>query len=319
MKQRFNYLDIRAIVNELRPLILNTYIQNIYSPSNKHYIFKLSSKHLILVEPGARIHLTNSYENVQTHFNIIARKYLRRNIIKEISQIGFDRVICLVTNKYKIYFEFFAGGNIVITDFDQVIVDLWRTVKEVNVEKGEIYVTNEVVLDFSMEMMYKLGFKDMIGLDRQINEDVRKRVDRKIREIGYCINKEENGICKTNKVEESTVETENSRSDASTDKNSKEKSNASFANSKCTLSLDECMNNEELVSVYNQFMNDVIQSFKDTANIGTLIYVKGKPNTFMPYKIDKIDYLPSLNEALMVYYKKEEKVVKSKSNIVKDK
>lgn len=90
MKQRFTYLDIRSIVNELSPLITNAYLQNIYSINNRTYVFKLSTKHLLLLEVGARLHLTNEINSESlTHFCTKMRPLLRRNIIKAIEQVGF--------------------------------------------------------------------------------------------------------------------------------------------------------------------------------------------------------------------------------------
>ncbi|KAM0687092.1 hypothetical protein COBT_001675, partial [Conglomerata obtusa] len=111
MKQRFTYLDIRAMTNELSMLLTNSYIQQIYTPTPHIFIFKTSSKHLLLVEPGIRLHTVLAYTSAQSFFTPKIR-ILKHNTIKSISQVGFDRVVKMVTNKYTVYFEFFAGGNV---------------------------------------------------------------------------------------------------------------------------------------------------------------------------------------------------------------
>ena len=65
MKQRFSYLDLRLVVNELEDELIGCRLQNIYSleASPRHFSFKFDAKHEgkthMIVDPGFRAHLTN--------------------------------------------------------------------------------------------------------------------------------------------------------------------------------------------------------------------------------------------------------------------
>ncbi|KAM0676190.1 hypothetical protein GVAV_000153 [Gurleya vavrai] len=183
MKQRFTYLDIRAIANELNASLSNSYIQQIYTPTPHIFIFKTSNKQLTLFEPGIRIHPVSSYTSTMTFFMPKIR-ILKHNVLKSISQVGFDRIIKIVTNKFTVYLEFFANGNIIITE-DNLIKEVYRPVKELKIVKGEIYVYNEVSLEFSVEKWIARGMREMVGGDKIVCEEILKEVKREMEKVGF--------------------------------------------------------------------------------------------------------------------------------------
>jgi predicted ribosome quality control (RQC) complex YloA/Tae2 family protein len=58
------------------------------------------------------------------------RKFLRSRRVTSISQIGTDRIIDIAFSDglYHLFLEFFAGGNIILTDGEHKILALWRQV-----------------------------------------------------------------------------------------------------------------------------------------------------------------------------------------------
>ncbi|KAM0681482.1 hypothetical protein COBT_004124, partial [Conglomerata obtusa] len=90
----------------------------------------------------------------------------------------------MVTNKYTVYFEFFAGGNVVITQ-DDIIIEVYRPVKEMNIVKGEIYVVNEVGLVFNVNFWMRRGIREMIGGDKIVADDVLSNVSQVLQNEGF--------------------------------------------------------------------------------------------------------------------------------------
>lgn len=61
MKSRFSTLDIKAALKEVHDNLLGNYVLNIYDIDSKTYLIKLkkcASKHILLIESGARVHPT---------------------------------------------------------------------------------------------------------------------------------------------------------------------------------------------------------------------------------------------------------------------
>lgn len=288
MKQRFTYLDIRTIVNELSALLPNAYIQNIYSSSNRFYAFKLSTKHILLLEVGARFHLTDGYNaEKQTFFCTKLRKLLRHNVFKSIKQIGFDRVVRIETNKFWVYFEFYATGNIIITDFENRIIELFRPVKEMGIEKGTFYVVNPVELMFNIDVFYDVGMKEMIALDKIVYEEIRADFSRELKVID-CDLKHKDG------------------------------KDFIYANNK-ELTCEEAKGNDKVISMYDSYFQGLIEAFENSKDFGVLMYTKDKPTNFIPYKPRSLEghkTFESFNEALRTYFHKEEVKEVKKSNVV---
>lgn len=102
VKTRLTSLDVRASLLELKPGLEGAYLQNIYDIDSRTYLFKFtkkSSKVLVLMESGTRIHSTKySREDSNTFPSAFAaklRKHLRERRLTKCEQMGFDRVIHL--------------------------------------------------------------------------------------------------------------------------------------------------------------------------------------------------------------------------------
>ncbi|CAN6674483.1 ribosome quality control complex subunit 2 [Trichomonascus vanleenenianus] len=153
MKQRFSYLDLQIITNELKPL-LNHRLQNIYdlTSSSRQFLLKFAipdSKKLVIVDPGFRIHLTDYNRSTAlspSGFVAKLRKHLKGRRLNEIKLAPLNRLLVLSfsdDNSYHLVFEFFAGGNLILLDKEHKILSLQRVVSASETQTrcavGEIY------------------------------------------------------------------------------------------------------------------------------------------------------------------------------------
>ncbi|KAJ3163711.1 hypothetical protein HDU86_000305 [Geranomyces michiganensis] len=139
MKQRFSALDVSAQVAELRPRLVGLRMQNVYDINNKTYLFKFSRpdfKEMLLVESGIRFHSTEfarDKAHTPSHFCMKIRKHLRTRRLTAVNQLGVDRVVDLRFGEgeaaYHLILEFFASGNIILTDHEYRILALLRVVE----------------------------------------------------------------------------------------------------------------------------------------------------------------------------------------------
>ncbi|ERF77035.1 hypothetical protein EPUS_07941 [Endocarpon pusillum Z07020] len=142
MKQRFSSLDVKVIVHEISKAVVNLRVSNIYDLSSRIFLFKLAkpgTREQLLVDSGFRCHLTSFARTTAaapSAFVSKLRKYLKSRRITSVSQIGTDRVIELVFSdgQYRVFLEFFAAGNIILTDKEYNILTLLRNVSEGNEE-----------------------------------------------------------------------------------------------------------------------------------------------------------------------------------------
>ncbi|KPI34449.1 Ribosome quality control complex subunit 2, partial [Cyphellophora attinorum] len=151
MKQRFSSIDVRVLSLELSSTLINHRLSNIYDLSSRIFLFKFAkpgSKHSVLVDSGFRCHLTSFARTTAAEPSAFVRrlrKYLKSRRVTDVRQIGTDRVIELDFNgQYKLYLEFFAAGNIILTDGELNVLALLRQVNEgdedVDVRLGSKYV-----------------------------------------------------------------------------------------------------------------------------------------------------------------------------------
>lgn len=104
----------------------------------------------MLVDSGFRCHLTSFSRTAATtpsQFVSRLRKYLKSKRVTSVTQLGTDRVIEITFSdgQYRLFLEFFAAGNIVVTDADLNVLVLLRQVSEgdedVDVKLGGKYLT----------------------------------------------------------------------------------------------------------------------------------------------------------------------------------
>ncbi|CAG8893289.1 unnamed protein product [Penicillium egyptiacum] len=136
MKQRFSSLDVKVITQELASECVNLRVSNIYDLSSRIFLFKLAKpdhRRQLIIDSGFRTHVTQYSRTAATTpspFVTRLRKYLKSRRITGISQIGTDRIIdfSFSDGAYHIFLEFFAGGNIILTDREYNILAVFRQV-----------------------------------------------------------------------------------------------------------------------------------------------------------------------------------------------
>ncbi|MHA1298561.1 MAG: ribosome rescue protein RqcH [Candidatus Helarchaeota archaeon] len=146
MKYSMSNFDIFAIVSELKTKISESRVQKIYQIENI-FIFKFRTKSgtfNLLIETPSRIHITE-YERVKPkvppNFCVKLRKSLKNLRVCNIYQHNFDRVVVLElgyfgseknsesskeTVLFKVIFEFFDKGNVVLTDGKNIVISALR-------------------------------------------------------------------------------------------------------------------------------------------------------------------------------------------------
>ncbi|KAJ2079338.1 hypothetical protein H4R24_003843 [Coemansia sp. RSA 988] len=143
MKQRFSALDVRAIAASYRQRLVGLRLQGIYDVNAKTFLFKFTkpnSKHLVLIESGIRTHTTEYTRDksiMPSSFCMKLRKHLKARRLTGVSQIGMDRVLDFefavsagpeYEGTYHIICEFYASGNVILTNHCYEILALSRVV-----------------------------------------------------------------------------------------------------------------------------------------------------------------------------------------------
>ncbi|KAL5051713.1 hypothetical protein BDW71DRAFT_193960 [Aspergillus fruticulosus] len=136
MKQRYSSLDVQVISKELASELVGLRVSNIYDLSTRIFLFKVAKpdhRKQLIVDSGFRCHVTQySRATAATPSSFVSRlrKCLKSRRITSITQIGTDRIIDFgfSDGMYHMLLEFFASGNIIITDRDYTIITLLRQV-----------------------------------------------------------------------------------------------------------------------------------------------------------------------------------------------
>lgn len=176
MKQRFTSLDIRAATNELNEHLAGKYLQNFYSIQQRFMFIKFSSKDILLIEPGMRLHLSNTCGTEISHFCKKMRETCRHAKVNQIYQHGFDRIVVIDILRYRIIVELFSAGNIIILDSSDNIVEILRPVPELGMIKGNKYVWNTVLLDVSYDNFAKLGLSGIFPFEKEFISQAEKEL-----------------------------------------------------------------------------------------------------------------------------------------------
>lgn len=108
-----------------------------YDLNAKTYILKLKKdqeRTMVLIESGIRFHTVPARKDmnkIPSGFSMKLRKHIKGKKIEDIKQVGVERVILiqfgLGTNCFYLICEFYAGGNIILTDSTFKILQLIRT------------------------------------------------------------------------------------------------------------------------------------------------------------------------------------------------
>ncbi|KAJ9648702.1 hypothetical protein H2199_000615 [Coniosporium tulheliwenetii] len=128
MKQRFSSLDVKVIAHELSNSLTSLRVTNIYDLS--------------------------SHRRRTLPFVTRLRKYLKTRRVTSIAQVGTDRIIEFQFSDglYRLFLEFYAAGNLVLTDRDLNIIALFREVSE-----GAEHERQRVGLQYNLSLRQNYG------------------------------------------------------------------------------------------------------------------------------------------------------------------
>ncbi|KAH6894155.1 hypothetical protein B0T10DRAFT_240201 [Thelonectria olida] len=154
MKQRFSSLDVKVIAHELQENLVHLRLSNVYDLSSKILLLKFAkpdNKKQLVVDIGFRCHLTEFARTTAaapSAFVARLRKFLKTRRLTGVNQVGTDRILefQFSDGQYRLFLEFFASGNIILTDSDLKILTLARTVSE-----GEGQEPQRVGLQYLLE------------------------------------------------------------------------------------------------------------------------------------------------------------------------
>ncbi|QKX58830.1 uncharacterized protein TRUGW13939_05958 [Talaromyces rugulosus] len=154
MKQRFSSIDVKLICEELRPALTGLRISNIYDLSSRIFLFKLAkpdNRKQLIIDSGFRCHLTEysrTTASAPSGFVSRLRKYIKTRRVTAVRQLGTDRIIdiALSDGLFHIFLEFFAGGNIILTDAEYKIIALFRQVPASG-DQEEVKVGSQYAVD----------------------------------------------------------------------------------------------------------------------------------------------------------------------------
>ncbi|KAF9278298.1 hypothetical protein BGZ88_000644 [Linnemannia elongata] len=183
-KLRFGSLDVRATVATLQQSIVGLRLQNVYDVNSRTYLFKFSKpdrKEMVLIESGIRMHTTLYIRDksiTPSGFCIKIRKHLRTRRLTGVKQLGSDRIVDFefgaddLNNTYHIIAEFYAAGNLILTDGHYKILSILRVVQpneKVRMAVGEIYDVGALTRSFEpvqkehlVQVLREAGPKDIL-------------------------------------------------------------------------------------------------------------------------------------------------------------
>ncbi|KAF2102058.1 hypothetical protein NA57DRAFT_64665 [Rhizodiscina lignyota] len=138
MKQRFSSLDVKVIAHELNATLPSLRVTNIYDLSTRIFLIKFhapNQREQLVIDSGFRCHLSSFARTTAaapSPFVQRLRKFLKTRRVTKVAQIGTDRIIELQFSDglYRLFLEFYAAGNIVLTDAELNVIALQRIVSE---------------------------------------------------------------------------------------------------------------------------------------------------------------------------------------------
>ncbi|PHH85101.1 hypothetical protein CDD83_887 [Cordyceps sp. RAO-2017] len=180
MKQRFSSLDVKVIAHELNQSLVTLRVANIYDLSSKILLFKFAkpdNKQQLVIDSGFRCHLTDfarATAAAPSAFVARLRKFLKTRRLTSVAQVGTDRILefQFSDGQYRMFLEFFASGNIILTDAHLKILTIAR-----NVPEGESQEPQRVGLQYSLDNRQNYHGIPALSKDR-VRQALRATVDK---------------------------------------------------------------------------------------------------------------------------------------------
>lgn len=153
-------MSLQVTAHELAQSLVGLRLANIYDISSKKLLLKFAvsgKKEQLMIDSGFRTHLTDftrATAAAPSAFTARLRKFLKTRRCTSITQIGTDRIIELQFSDgaYRMYLEFFAAGNVILTDADYKILAILR-----NVSEGEGQESQRIGSTYSLDNRQNYG------------------------------------------------------------------------------------------------------------------------------------------------------------------
>ncbi len=152
-KKEFTSFDIAAATNELKPVISDSRVNNIYQLDEKTLVFKLHKTDAppirLVVEAGRRLHSTvyaPESPAAPPEFCMSLRKYLRGAWLTGIEQYEFERIVTVSFRTkeglLRLIVELFGEGNIILTNEKNLIMQalFFKRMRDRNILRNETLV-----------------------------------------------------------------------------------------------------------------------------------------------------------------------------------
>ncbi|THZ76091.1 hypothetical protein D6C88_06910 [Aureobasidium pullulans] len=154
-RHRLSKYETAILVLGRQAALVSLRVSNIYDLSSRIFLFKFAKpeqREQLIIDSGFRCHLTTfarATAAAPSPFIARLRKYLRTRRVTSVAQIGTDRIIDIQFSdgQYHLFLEFYAGGNIVLTDNELNIIALLR-----NVDEGAEHERYRIGLQYNLSL-----------------------------------------------------------------------------------------------------------------------------------------------------------------------
>ena len=151
-KKQISSFDVAVVARELKEVITNSRVNNIYQFDAKTILLKLHKTNCpplrLVMEAGRRLHLT-AYAleppRVPPAFCMALRKHLRGAWIADVEQYELERIVIIYfktkTSVLRLILELFGEGNIVLTGEKGQILQalIFKRMRDRNILRNEIF------------------------------------------------------------------------------------------------------------------------------------------------------------------------------------
>ena len=152
-RKDFTSFDLAAVTSELKPVISDSRVNNIYQLDEKTLIFKLHKANLppirLVMEAGRRLHTTVYAQESPAAppvFCMSLRKYLRGAWVVNIDQYEFERIVTVTFRAkegvLKLVVELFGEGNFILVNEKNMIWQalFLKRMRDRNILRNEVLV-----------------------------------------------------------------------------------------------------------------------------------------------------------------------------------
>ncbi|MCE4623412.1 MAG: NFACT family protein [Caldisphaeraceae archaeon] len=174
-RKSMSSFDIYSWVNTTGGKLRGRRIDNIYQESDVVLVkIKADVGNIMLVEPAKRVYFTQRIKPSQHfkegNFALLMRKYIRGLKIRDVYQVGFDRIVRIDIGDFSFVVELLPKGSGVLLDKNGIIIGTTKNVsfKDRVVRPKTSYVTPSIIKERPWDLTSELliekikGYRDVI-------------------------------------------------------------------------------------------------------------------------------------------------------------